>query len=123
GRRGDGVGDARPGRDRGHPALARHLGPSLGSEGGRLLVAHVDDADAVLGRAGEDGPDVAAVQGEEVSGAGALERQRDELARVAGVSHASRPGRPATDPWRPCDSSSGSPPAFLAYAVCTMRSL
>ena len=80
------VGDAGPGGDRGDAALARHLGPTLGGEGGRLLVAHVDDADAVLGGAGEDRPDVTAVEGEEVAGARALQRERDQLAGVARVT-------------------------------------
>ncbi len=97
GQRGHRVGDARPGGDRGHSALARHLGPTLGREGGRLLVAHIDDANAVLGRAGEDRPDVAAVQCEEVAGAGALERQSDELACVARVSQRAWPTA-----WREC---------------------
>ena len=47
-----------------------------------LLVAHVDDANVVLGRAGQDRPDVAAVESEEMADAGVLERERDQLPGV-----------------------------------------
>jgi len=48
-------------------------------------VAHVDDADPMLGGPGQDGPDVSPVEGEEVTDARALERKGNELSRVGGV--------------------------------------
>ena len=44
--RGDGVGDAGPGGDRGHARPARQPRGGIGGEDGGDLVAHVDDADA-----------------------------------------------------------------------------
>ena len=72
-RAGDGahpVGDAGPGGEGGHAGLAGDLGPPLGGEPGRLLVAGVDQADA-----GRDAPvvereDVAAGEGEDDVDAG-----------------------------------------------------
>ncbi len=74
---------ARPGGDRGHAALARDLGPTLGGERGRLLVPKIDHADAMLDRARQHRPDVRAVEGEQVTDCGALERKGDQLAGVA----------------------------------------
>ena len=79
GERRGGVGHAGPGSDGRDADLSCHLGPPLGRERGGLLVAHVDDPDAVLGRAGEDRPDMAAVQREEVTDSRVLEGERDEL--------------------------------------------
>ncbi len=65
--RGDRVGDARAGRDRGDSTFARDFGPPFGGKRRRLLVAHVDDANAVLGGPGEDRPDVASVEREQMA--------------------------------------------------------
>src|SRR6266568_7045404 len=81
------VGDARAGGDRRDAAFARDLRPPFRRERRRLLVAHVDDADAVLLGPDEDRPDVAAVEREKVADAGALERQHDQLAGVGRVAH------------------------------------
>ena len=78
----DRVGHSRTGSDSGYPTFARDLCPPLCGEGGRLLVADVDDPDAVLGRAGEDRPDVAAVESEQMSCPGAFQRQGDQLTSV-----------------------------------------
>src|SRR5260370_847970 len=83
----DRVGDAWAGRDRGDPALARDLGPPLGGKSRRLLVADVDDSDAVLCGACEDRPDVAAVEREQVADPRALQGERDQLAGIDRVCH------------------------------------
>src|SRR5258708_20147805 len=82
-----GVGHAWPGGEGGNSELSSDVGPSLGRERGGLLVSRVDDADAVLRRAGQNRPDVGSVQREEVTDAGTLERERDELPSVGGIAH------------------------------------
>jgi hypothetical protein len=63
--RGDGVGDAGPGGDRGHAGDAGQPRRGVGGEDGGDLVAGVDDADAArLGRR-QDGRDVPAAQRED----------------------------------------------------------
>ena len=49
-------------------------------------MTHVDDSDFVLDGGREDGPDVAAVEGEEVADPRPLQSQRYQLASVAGVA-------------------------------------
>ena len=48
-------------------------------------MADVDHSNPVLGRAHEERPDVAAIEREEVTDAGSLEGQRNQLASVARV--------------------------------------
>ena len=73
------IGDAGP---RNHD---RHADPSgeprigVARVGGRLLVAHVDDPDALGEAAVVDRQDVAAAQGEEVADAGLREGSGDQL--------------------------------------------
>ncbi len=63
---GDDVGDARAGRDDGNARAAGGAGPGVGHVAGGLLVARVDDADAVVPAGLKDGVDVPAVEGEDV---------------------------------------------------------
>src|ERR1700694_1428090 len=84
---GCGVRHARPRRDCRDAALARDLRPPLGREGGGLFVPEVDDPDAVLLRAHEHGPDMSAVQGEEMTHTGSFESQCDQLAGIARIRH------------------------------------
>src|SRR4029077_21166116 len=81
------VGDPGAGGDCGDAAFSRDLGPALRGKSGRLLVADVDDPDLMLGRPGQDRPDMPAVQREQVAGAGALQRERDQLAGVGRIAH------------------------------------
>jgi hypothetical protein len=97
GQRGHRVGHAGTGRHRRHTAFARDLGPPFGRKSRRLLMPHVDDVDAVLDGAGEDRPDVAAVQGEEVADSRTLEGKRDQLSCVAGITQRASPMA-----WRVC---------------------
>jgi hypothetical protein len=83
------VRDARPGGERGDAGRARDLRPALRGEGRRLLVADVDDVDALLPAAVVDREDVAAREGEELRDAVGLERRA-----------MSRP------PWRVCAADS-----------------
>ena len=55
-----------PGGERAHARLARGLGPALGGEGRRLLVAHVDDVDALLAAAVVDREEVPAGEREQL---------------------------------------------------------
>ena len=82
---GDAVGDAGAGGD----DRAADLGgvqPAVrvGRVDGRLLVAHVDDLDALVERAVVDGHDVPAREREDAVDAGHLERARRELSTVGG---------------------------------------
>ena len=61
----DPVRDAGPGRQRGRADAPRHLRPSLRGEAGGLLVARVDESDGCAARAVVEGPEMAAVQGEQ----------------------------------------------------------
>src|SRR5207248_121950 len=61
--------------------------PAFGREGGSLLVAHVDEVDAVLDGAHQDAPDVAAVEGEEVTCAGGSEGERGQLPGARALRH------------------------------------
>ena len=84
-RRGDrahAVGDARAGGERGDARLARDLRPALGGERGRLLVAHVDEVDALLAAAVVDREEVPAGQREELGDAVRLEPLGDQPAAV-----------------------------------------
>jgi hypothetical protein len=65
--RADPVRHARPGRERRDPDRARHLRPSLGRERGGLLVADVDDLDALGAAAVIDREDVAAREREQLA--------------------------------------------------------
>ena len=85
GERRRGVGHTGPRRHRHHTAFARDLRPTLGRKRRRLLMADVDHSNPVLGRAHEERPDVAAIEREEVTDAGSLEGQRNQLASVARV--------------------------------------
>jgi hypothetical protein len=67
-----------PHRDVG--ARPGHLGPALGREAGRLLVADVDHAQAAALGAQVDAPDVTAVQREDRFGARPLQREGDQVA-------------------------------------------
>jgi hypothetical protein len=87
-RRGQGahpVGDARPRGQRRHARLARDLGPALGGEGRRLLVADVDQRDALLAAAVVDREEVAAAEREQRAHAVGLEPLRDQPAAVNGL--------------------------------------
>ena len=79
---GDGVGEPGPGghdRDAGLPGDAR---PAVGRVRRRLLVAHVDDADALVEAAVVDRHDVPAAEREDVRHALLLERARDDPSSV-----------------------------------------
>src|SRR5205807_3557451 len=65
----------------------RDLGPALGGEAGRLLVAHVDHPDAAPLGAQVQAPDVAAVEREDRRAARLRERLRDQVAGRDGVGH------------------------------------
>ena len=71
-----------PGGDRAHAGPPGHARVAVGGVAGGLLVAHVDDADALVEAAVVDGLDVAAAEREEVRRAVALERLGDEPAAV-----------------------------------------
>ena len=76
------VGDPRPGGERGDARTAGQLGVGLGGERRRLLVAHVDDGDALVAGGLVQRPDVTTVQREHDVHPEALHR-RDRL--LAGV--------------------------------------
>src|SRR5438552_1787557 len=63
----DRIGDARARGDGDDTAFARYLCPPFRGERRRLLVTHIDDADAVLLGTDEDRPDVAAVESKKVA--------------------------------------------------------
>ena len=65
-----------------HAGLAGGLGPALGGERGRLLVADVDDVDALLAAAVVDREQVAAREREQLRHAVRLEALRDQPAAV-----------------------------------------
>ncbi len=80
----DGVGDARPGSDRGHAGPPRQARRGVGRKHRGGLVAHVDDADAArLGRA-QDRRDVPAAQREKHRHAMRLQHLGDAIAAMAG---------------------------------------
>ena len=62
---GDGVGDAGPGGDHGHADIAGEPRVGVAGMGARLLVAHVDDRDALGEAAVVDRQDVAAAERED----------------------------------------------------------
>jgi hypothetical protein len=76
---GDRVGDAGTGNDDGHPDAAREPRVRVSRVGGRLLVTHVDDADAFAETAVVDRQDVAAAQREDVPHARLPQRSGDQL--------------------------------------------
>ena len=73
-----------PGRERAHARLARGLRPALGRERRRLLVADVDDVDALLAAAVVDREQVAAGEREQLRDAVRLEALRHQAAAVQG---------------------------------------
>ena len=98
------VGHARAGRHGRDPGRAGDLRPALRGEGGGLLVAHVDDVDALLATAVVDREDVAAREREQLAHAVGLEAPCDQPAAVqtrllrgvsghAGDARCSRSGR------------------------------
>ncbi len=72
------VGHAGPGRQRRHARLARDLRPALGGERGGLLVADVDDVDALLAAAVVDREEVAAREREQLRHAVGLQPPGDQ---------------------------------------------
>ena len=76
------VGHPGPGGERAHARLARGLGPALGGEHGRLLVADVDDVDALLAAAVVDREEVPAREREELGHAVRLQALRHQPAAV-----------------------------------------
>src|SRR6185436_15016729 len=80
--RGEGVGDPRPGGDRGHTGDAGQPEDGVGGEHGVHLVPGVDDPDSALLGADEDGRDVAAAQGEEEAHALADQDLSDQISSV-----------------------------------------
>ncbi len=93
---GDPVGDAGPRRDGGDADAARVAArPGVGRVDGRLLVAHVDDLDALVDAAVVEGHDVAAAEREDTLDAGLLERLGRELPAVDGHWGAPRIARSA----------------------------
>ena len=86
-----------PGGQRADARLARRLGPALGREGGRLLVAGVDDVDALLAAAVVDREEVAA-------------GEREQLRHAVGLAAAWPPGA------RRGRRSSAGPPSTSARA-------
>ena len=71
------VGDAGPGGDHGDAETAGKLGMRMRHVHGGALVAHVDDADALLRDVVPDRLDVAALQAEDAVDAARLEEARD----------------------------------------------
>ena len=80
--RGDDVGDAGARGDGAHAGPPGHARVAVGRVAGGLLVAHVDDADALVEAAVVDRLDVPAAEREEVRRAVPLERLRDEPTAV-----------------------------------------
>ena len=76
------VGHARAGGQRADARRAGHLGPALGGERGRLLVAHVDDVDPLGPAAVVDREQMAAGQREQLGDAVRLEPRGDQPAAV-----------------------------------------
>ena len=76
------VGHPRPGGQRAHAERAGHLGPALGREGRGLLVADVDDVDALLAAAVVDREQVPAREREQLAHALGLERPGDQASTV-----------------------------------------
>ena len=74
-----------PGGQRAHARLARHLRPALGGERRRLLVAHVDDVDALVAAAVVDREQVAAREREQLAHAVRLQAPGDQPAAVEGL--------------------------------------
>ena len=79
------VGDARARGQRGHPGHPGHLRPALGGEGRGLLVAGVDQPEALVAAAVIDGKQVAAGQRENRVDAAGLQSPGDEPAGVDGL--------------------------------------
>ena len=79
------VGDAGAGGQRADAGRAGGLRPALGGERGRLLVADVDDRDALLAAAVVEAEEVPAGEREEVGDAARLQRLGGEPAAVAGA--------------------------------------
>ena len=71
-----------PGGQRGDARLARDLRPALGGERGGLLVADVDDVDALLAAAVVDREQVAAREREQLGHAVGLQPAGDQPAAV-----------------------------------------
>ena len=82
GHRRDGVGDTRAGCDDGDAALAGEAAVALGGVAGGLLVARVDDADALVEATVVDVLDVPAGEGEDGVDALMLEHAGDDVAAV-----------------------------------------
>ena len=76
------VGDARAGGQRRHARLARDLGPALGGERRRRLVARVDDVDPLGAAAVVDREQVPARQREQLAHAVGLQPAGDQPAAV-----------------------------------------
>ena len=104
------VGDARPGGERAHAGGARDLGPPLGGECRRLLVADVDEVDALGAASVVDGEQVAAREGEQLGHAVRAQRAGHQAAAVQhGVGIGlGRHARDATGPARPRASGAWS---------------
>ena len=98
------VGHARARGERGQTRLAGGLGPSLGGERGRLLVAHVDDVDALVAAAVVDREQVPA-------------REREQLRHAVRLEAASRPGarREGRCPARSRCSTRGARAYWIGY--------
>ena len=73
---------ARPGGERAHAGLARDLRPALRGEGGGLLVADVDELDALAPAAVVEGEQMPAGEGEELPDAVRLEPPGDQAPAV-----------------------------------------
>ena len=74
------VGRARPRRDHRAAGLAGDAPVAVGGMGGHLLVAHVDDLDALVQASVVDVDDMAAAEGEDGFDALVLERLGDQVA-------------------------------------------
>ena len=101
---GEGVGDARPGRDRHRAEGAGEPRQGIGREDGARLVADIHHPQAARLGAGQDGRDVAAAEREEVGHAVA---RQDPGHQVAAVAHADQHGRPRS----PVEGPPPLPPA------------